>query len=89
MTKEDIIILGSRAKAILGNEDTMFFLSDELNRIKEASFNTQPEEGKTRSELYYRHHALVEFIQSLTAYSQAADEVLAELEAANNSKEVN
>jgi len=88
MDAEELIRRGEQARLILESEDTMFFFRDELERIKQASFNTQPEEGKLRSELYYRHHALSEFINSLKAYQTAAEELLAELKAKEQAKEI-
>lgn len=78
MTREQKLQLGLNAARILEDENIMFFLSDELERIKTASFNTLPDEGKRRSELYYQHYALNEFVNSLVAYRSAAEEILKE-----------
>lgn len=88
LTDDDVIKRGVQAKAILADEGLRFFFDDELERIRYASFNTPPDGGKLRSELYYRHHALTEFIISLTAYSNAADELIAAQESARLPQEI-
>ena len=81
LTSEEIIEKGGYASAILGNETLMEFFRDELERIKTAMCNTLPDEGKHRSNLYYQHYGVTEFLRSLAAYKDAAEETLAQLEA--------
>ena len=89
LTREEKIDLGLRATSLLDNADLMSFFKDELDRIKVCMVNTRPDEGKERNLLYYQHFGLSEFIDSLTAYKEAAITEIEALEAENNQKEVN
>ena len=76
MSDEEIVAYGLKAAALLDNTDLMWFFRDELERIKISTFNTTPDEGKVRDSLYQRHNALVEFLNSLVAYKDAATNLM-------------
>lgn len=67
---------GLRAARILENEDLMSFFDEQKDLIKEALFNTTPDMGAKRDNLFYQHLGVEHFLQSLAAYKDAAAAIL-------------
>jgi hypothetical protein len=75
ITQEELVVRGEKALAILNNEDLMSFVEELKGFFLECIGNTEPDDHKQRTALYYEHRALNSIIAHLVTYRETADRI--------------
>ena len=75
MTQEELVVRGARAETLLTNVDLMSFIEELKALLLEGIGNTEPDDHKTRSALYFEHRALNSLIAHLETYRQTATQI--------------
>jgi hypothetical protein len=76
LTEEQILERGIQAAKLLEDDVVMSFFKEQMNDIKTCLFNTPLEHVKEREKLFFVHWGVQDFINRLTAYRDAAVQIL-------------
>ncbi len=75
LTPDEIVARGELAARILADESVISFF-DELKRdIKDATFNTLPEDAEGRERLYWQMRGVEDVLSVMLTYQQTAEKI--------------